>query len=100
MHRTRRFVPGEVVDTETSTVGLAPVGRETVQDRVYGELRRALIGGLFSDADAYRYLPRSVAYLPPPDELLAQLREAGFSDASRRLLSVGISQLLTGTRDR
>ncbi|QYZ69385.1 GntR family transcriptional regulator [Neotabrizicola shimadae] len=35
------------MDTETSTVGLAPVGRETVQDRVYGELRRALIGGLF-----------------------------------------------------
>lgn len=28
-------------------VGLEPVGRETVQDRVYGELRRALIGGLF-----------------------------------------------------
>ena len=26
---------------------LAPVGRETVQDRVYLELRRALIGGLF-----------------------------------------------------
>lgn len=26
---------------------LAPVGRETVQDRVYSELRRALIGGLF-----------------------------------------------------
>lgn len=59
-----------------------------------------LIGGLISDADAYRYLPRSVAYLPPPDQLLAQLREAGFSDASRRLLSAGISQLLTGTRDR
>lgn len=30
------------------TVGLAPVGRDTVQDRVYTELRRALIGGLFS----------------------------------------------------
>ncbi len=27
--------------------GLAPVGRETVQDRVYSELRRALICGLF-----------------------------------------------------
>ena len=26
---------------------LAPVARETVQDRVYSELRRALIGGLF-----------------------------------------------------
>lgn len=30
-----------------SAVQLAPVGRETVQDRVYTELRRALIGGLF-----------------------------------------------------
>jgi len=27
---------------------LAPVGRDTVQDRVYSELRRALIGGLFA----------------------------------------------------
>ncbi|MBN9070329.1 MAG: GntR family transcriptional regulator [Rhizobiales bacterium] len=32
---------------EVLTVRLAPVGRETVQDRVYAELRRALIGGLF-----------------------------------------------------
>ena len=32
----------------SETVGLAPVGRDTVQDRVYTELRRALIGGLFS----------------------------------------------------
>ena len=31
-----------------SGAGLAPVGRETVQDRVYSELRRALIGGLFA----------------------------------------------------
>lgn len=31
-------------------VTLAPVGRETVQDRVYTELRRALIGGLFAPA--------------------------------------------------
>ncbi|MDT8857411.1 GntR family transcriptional regulator [Paracoccaceae bacterium Fryx2] len=29
-------------------ITLAPVGRETVQDRVYSELRRALIGGLFA----------------------------------------------------
>jgi len=33
--------------TDTAT-GLAPVGRDTVQDRVYTELRRALIGGLFA----------------------------------------------------
>ncbi|MBI1171057.1 FCD domain-containing protein [bacterium] len=31
-----------------AAAGLAPVGRDTVQDRVYGELRRALIGGLFA----------------------------------------------------
>jgi DNA-binding GntR family transcriptional regulator len=30
-----------------TAMGLAPVGRDTVQDRVYQELRRALIGGLF-----------------------------------------------------
>ncbi len=29
-------------------LALAPVGRETVQDRVYSELRRALIGGVFA----------------------------------------------------
>ncbi|MGV8985683.1 MAG: GntR family transcriptional regulator [Cypionkella sp.] len=31
-----------------TAAGLAPVGRDTVQDRVYTELRRALIGGLFA----------------------------------------------------
>ena len=33
--------------SDFSAAQLAPVGRETVQDRVYTELRRALIGGLF-----------------------------------------------------
>jgi demethylmenaquinone methyltransferase/2-methoxy-6-polyprenyl-1,4-benzoquinol methylase len=56
------------------------------------------IGGLLSDGAAYRYLPRSVAYLPEPDVLLAQLADAGFVDVERRLLSVGISQLITATR--
>jgi demethylmenaquinone methyltransferase / 2-methoxy-6-polyprenyl-1,4-benzoquinol methylase len=56
------------------------------------------IGGLLSDAAAYRYLPKSVAYLPPPDEMLARLRSAGFATVERRLLSGGITQLITGTR--
>lgn len=34
--------------TDIFAAQLAPVGRETVQDRVYAELRRALIGGLFA----------------------------------------------------
>jgi demethylmenaquinone methyltransferase / 2-methoxy-6-polyprenyl-1,4-benzoquinol methylase len=57
-----------------------------------------VIGGLLSDPAAYRYLPRSVAYLPPPDRLLAMVEEAGFVDVSRTLLSTGIAQLITATR--
>ena len=58
------------------------------------------IGALLSDRDAYRYLPRSVAYLPPRAELTAMLRAAGFSDAEHRQLSGGLTQLLSGTRNR
>jgi len=57
-----------------------------------------LIGGLLSDPAAYRYLPRSVAYLPEPETMLAMLTEAGFDDVRRHLLSTGISQLIVGTR--
>ena len=56
------------------------------------------IGALLSDGAAYRYLPRSVAYLPEPDVLLDMVRAAGFTDARRELLSAGIAQLITGTR--
>jgi len=57
-----------------------------------------LVGGLLSDPAAYRYLPRSVAYLPAPDVMLGQLADAGFDDVERQLLSVGIAQLITATR--
>jgi demethylmenaquinone methyltransferase / 2-methoxy-6-polyprenyl-1,4-benzoquinol methylase len=56
------------------------------------------IGGLLSDPGAYQYLPKSVAYLPPPDVMLGQLEAAGFADVRRELLSTGISQLVTATR--
>jgi len=57
-----------------------------------------LIGGLLSDRDAYAYLPRSMAYLPPPNEMLAMLRAAGFPSARRLQLSGGITQLFVGNR--
>jgi demethylmenaquinone methyltransferase/2-methoxy-6-polyprenyl-1,4-benzoquinol methylase len=57
-----------------------------------------LVGGLLSDGAAYRYLPKSVAYLPPPNRMVSMLAEAGFGSAARRTLSTGIAQLLTGTR--
>ena len=57
------------------------------------------IGGWLSDPAAYRYLPESVAYLPTPKAMVDQLRTAGFIAVERRLLSGGITQLLTGTRN-
>jgi demethylmenaquinone methyltransferase / 2-methoxy-6-polyprenyl-1,4-benzoquinol methylase len=57
-----------------------------------------LVGGALSERSAYRYLPRSLAYLPPGPEMLAMLRDAGFPDAERLALSGGITQLLAGTR--
>lgn len=59
-----------------------------------------LIGGLLSDPAAYRYLPKSVAYLPEPEAMLTLLRDAGFVGVERTLLSTGISQLITATRAR
>jgi demethylmenaquinone methyltransferase/2-methoxy-6-polyprenyl-1,4-benzoquinol methylase len=56
------------------------------------------IGGLLSDPEAYRYLPRSVAYLPPAPVMVDRLRTAGFGSVERRLLSGGIAQLLVATR--
>ena len=57
-----------------------------------------MIGGALSDKAAYSYLPRSMAYLPPPVEMISMLVRAGFPDAERRQLSGGLTQLLVGTR--
>ena len=59
-----------------------------------------LIGGLLSDAKAYRYLPRSVEYLPTTDEMISSLESVGFEHVTHRPLSGGISQLITATRTR
>ena len=46
----------------------------------------ALLGG---DADAYRYLPRSVARFPGAERLADRLRAAGFSDVRFERLQLG-----------
>lgn len=56
------------------------------------------LGALLSKGSAYRYLPKSLAYLPPGPELTEMLRSAGFPDASRRTFLGGSAQLLVGTR--
>jgi demethylmenaquinone methyltransferase / 2-methoxy-6-polyprenyl-1,4-benzoquinol methylase len=57
-----------------------------------------LIGRALSDRDAYRYLPRSTAYLPEPDRLLEMLGDAGFERVERTALGGGVAQMLVGTR--
>lgn len=57
------------------------------------------IGALISDGPAYRYLPRSIAYLPERHTLVQMLRDAGFADATHTQLSGGLTQLMVGTRD-
>jgi len=56
------------------------------------------IGGLISDRKAYSYLPASVAYLPPEDELMLMLSAAGFTEVRRIRLGGGAAQILLGTR--
>ncbi len=75
-----------------------PTGIMRAGHRLWFERAVPLIGGLLSDKAAYRYLPRSVAYLPPPAELLALVRAAGFSGVNHHVLGGGVVQLVTGTR--
>ena len=56
------------------------------------------IGALLSDGPAYRYLPKSVAYLPDRKTLVEKLRAAGFTNATHHQLSGGLTQLMVGTR--
>src|SRR5579862_1898468 len=56
------------------------------------------IGGLLSDAGAYRYLPRSVAYLPAPEAIASLLGDAGFGSVARVALTAGVAQLFVATR--
>jgi demethylmenaquinone methyltransferase/2-methoxy-6-polyprenyl-1,4-benzoquinol methylase len=56
------------------------------------------VGGRLSDPAAYRYLPDSVAYLPPAPELLRCFADAGFDLVDRQLLTLGVAQLIVGTR--
>jgi demethylmenaquinone methyltransferase / 2-methoxy-6-polyprenyl-1,4-benzoquinol methylase len=56
------------------------------------------IGALLSNGPAYRYLPKSVQYLPPRQELVVLLGNCGFPDAQHQQLSGGLTQLMTGTK--
>ncbi|MDH3706985.1 MAG: class I SAM-dependent methyltransferase, partial [Acidimicrobiia bacterium] len=66
--------------------------------RVYFGSVVPVIGGALSDRTAYRYLPKSVAYLPDRATLQADIASEGFTDIDHTLFSGGIAQLFTATR--
>ncbi|MGC9970822.1 MAG: bifunctional demethylmenaquinone methyltransferase/2-methoxy-6-polyprenyl-1,4-benzoquinol methylase UbiE [Bryobacteraceae bacterium] len=56
-----------------------------------------VIGGLISgDRSAYRYLPESVRRFPPPEELAAVMRAAGFARVEYERMTGGIVSLHVG----
>lgn len=69
-----------------------------VGHRLYFRHVVPLVGGALSDRAAYRYLPKSTAYLPPLPELLQLFGAAGFSAVESWPLALGAVRVTTGTR--
>lgn len=57
-----------------------------------------VIGALVSDAAAYRYLPKSVTYLPNAIDLEAMLVASGFGNISYMHLQGGLAQIIVAVR--
>jgi demethylmenaquinone methyltransferase/2-methoxy-6-polyprenyl-1,4-benzoquinol methylase len=107
----RNFVDLDTVFRECARV-LRPGGRFAALDATVptNPLLRAgnavwfrgavpLLGRVLAhDAEAYRYLPKSTAYLPPVPELVQHVEAAGFRAVRHTTLTGGSVLLLTGTR--
>jgi demethylmenaquinone methyltransferase/2-methoxy-6-polyprenyl-1,4-benzoquinol methylase len=107
----RNFVSVPAVLAETARI-LKPEGRlallevDTPQNRflrwghnLYFTQIVPLLGALFSDTQAYSYLPRSVLYLPESHMLQGMIQEAGFRRVGKHPLSGGVAQLITAIRE-
>lgn len=86
---------GRVVLLEVAEPKLAPV---RALHGFYFRRVVPVLGGLFADRDAYRYLPDSTSYLPTPEELRRMLAEAGFAAIRRHAMGVGAVQLFVAER--
>ena len=69
--------------------------------RVYFRRVLPVIGKMIGGKDsAYNYLPTSVSKFPPPAEMLAMMREAGFEEVRWTPYTFGIAGLFTGVRGK
>lgn len=58
-----------------------------------------VIGALFSEGAAYRYLPKSVAYLPNATDLETMLSASGFGNINYHHLQGGLAQIIVATKE-
>lgn len=67
----------------------------------YLRLMVPLIGSLVSgDKPAYRYLDKSIEHFHGPEEFVALMRGAGFSDVSAVPLTFGVASIYSGSKIR
>lgn len=91
LHEMRRVLRpgGSAVILELST---PPNPLLRAAFRTYFERLSPRVAALFGgDAEAYRYLPRSVARFPRADAFARLLRDTGFGDVRYELLAFGIA---------
>lgn len=106
----RNFVDLDSVFRECARV-LAPKGRLVILEADEPRARLARwgaalhlhhlvprLGAVISDREAYRYLPASLAYLPPDEELRARIEKAGFVRVEKTQHLLGSVQRITAVR--
>ncbi len=68
--------------------------------KIYFEQIVPVIGGVVSgDAEAYKYLPQSVAAFPPANELAELMKLAGLSNVTYQMLGFGTVAIHSGIRE-
>jgi demethylmenaquinone methyltransferase/2-methoxy-6-polyprenyl-1,4-benzoquinol methylase len=82
-----------LLEVDTPRNGLVRRGHQLYFNRVV-----PLVGGWLSDRRAYAYLPASASYLPPEEELLPMIGEAGFERVRKRSHMLGAIQAITAVR--
>lgn len=92
----RVLVPGAGVAIVDITEPPQPLRRRAFD--AYFRVAAPLLGGLAGRRDAYRYLVRSIAHLPPPADVAAMLRDAGCERVRWRVLAPGMVTLWTARR--
>jgi demethylmenaquinone methyltransferase/2-methoxy-6-polyprenyl-1,4-benzoquinol methylase len=92
----RVLAPGAGVALVDITEPREPLRRRMFD--AYFRVAAPLVGGLAGQREAYRYLVRSLAHLPPPKEVATMLYRAGCERVRWRVLPAGMVTLWTARR--